>query len=893
MKISLNLLQMSKKKLFKYLAGVVSVLLLAMVGLYFTSSSESDFTVDTPPPGLELDAGYNATLSGVPFYTVTQDDEDMYDDSLPACSSVGDEGDRGNGWYSLVAYEDDLTVGEIIFGQAELEKGDSLLAVYYNPELKTFEALPNRIIKGDGGVDLPLLNLNKTLKKGEVVVVNSNRTVDFCNDYAVAAGHEVMTAGAWNLVAKPDFTAVDYRSIWEVDFGKTAESEAALRQYYREGDANFDAEDELSEGDLFWIYGGNRSNDAESGSEGSNNGNTTGSINVDQSIIDRIQDAFRPGGNNTGDFIDPRPNIDLETGGGSTEEGSGNGSEGGNTTGGNFNLPDGYGNSGGDYQLEEGATDRPTINDGGTGGSYDFGDVFNRPDLTVDGSGNDFVTMLAESGRELDGGGYRIVGEILNDGTLESGNPVTLQCNENTYYIEEVLFVEDANGQRIDKADANNGEIRIVFDDEDGAELIDCLQSESANADSLYPGVDLKEISNSLSLRDVFYDQDQNTAGEAGLWIVAETNNGLCMNPSTNQSLISDLGGCLYGYDIEDERLFLVASKIKLDEMYKLVTLPNQNGNDETYFVYRSNGDMNTLHFANDVCTDSVACNGSSYTNPNTQGKISVGNNNDYIRPENRVTNWSYNPARKSMHLMSSQFRVGRVEVDGSGDLKILDYVAFDNRCDDDELGVENIEDFGDRVVSMGDYVWLYDRNSGFDLVEGGYIRLDVADITMLKWAEDRGIYQCTEGRKVEAISNFDDEFYGPVYALVDGYNRVSTNVWLNNSEIYPDYSVDRCEDGSNNCRFRLKSATTILDGGLYDGNGKYSDWLRFTATDIGYDSLEVEDRFKFYVYDSSAGRIVNKKEIYRDYGLANYYDILDVEDGVVTYELNGKIYSQ
>lgn len=422
----------------KVLIGIFGVLALVFVGLVITSNNQGEEEVIGVPPGIVIDSGYNATLSGTPFYIVTSDDENMYDDSLDTCAELGGEDDRQQGWYSVVAHQDGMTVREVVFEQANLEEGDSMLAVYYNPSEKSFEAMPNRIIKAAGGADLPLLDWNTVLEEGEVVVVNSNRSVDFCKDYAEAVDHEVVTVGSWNLVSRPDFDAVGYRSIWSVDF-----SGQNLNQFYREGDANFDPSS-LEDDILYWVYGGelaSEDNGSEtegsgtegSGTEGNNSGNENGGENSGSETDGNTgTEGSGTEGGSTGTVIDVDPSIIDRIG-------------------------DLFGSGNDDLVvIDQRETGGITLNPGF--GGIDFGDfATGTPVFSID-------DVFSVGGR-----GTVVTGTVAS-GEISAGDEVTLQCGN----FSENFTVSEVDGE---DSLAQGDEGALLFPSE-VANQIDCNQGE-------------------------------------------------------------------------------------------------------------------------------------------------------------------------------------------------------------------------------------------------------------------------------------------------------------------------------------------------------------------------------------------------------------------------------
>jgi hypothetical protein len=412
------------KKLF---LGFAALMLILVVGLVFGDDFQKvDVQEIGVPPGVMIDTGYNATLSGTPFYTVTEDDESLYNSSLDTCDEIGGAGDRQQGWYSVVASEDSLTVREVLFEQVNLKEGDNVLAVYYNSEIKSFEAMPNKIIKSQGGGDLPLLNLNKVLKKGEVVVVNSNRSVDFCKDYSEAVDHSVMSVGSWNLISKPDFEKVGYRSIWSVDF-----SGESLQQYYREGDSGFDT-NSLSEAELYWIYGGN-----------------IGSGNTDGGDTD--------GGDTDGGDTDGGDTDGGDTDGGDTDGGDTDGGEIGDGSGLNTSWLDSFKDRFGVGGVEVDYIDTSGVTIGGNFGDVDYGDYLaGQPVMSVE-------EMFGISGR-----GTAVVGKVLN-GEVKPDVDVTLQCGSFTGVFRAISV--DGPGEA---TTAKKGEEAAVMFDEEVKEQVNC-----------------------------------------------------------------------------------------------------------------------------------------------------------------------------------------------------------------------------------------------------------------------------------------------------------------------------------------------------------------------------------------------------------------------------------
>lgn len=251
--------KLSQNQLIGALTFVFVVLL--GIGLYLANSPGEvvdDFDSNETPPLVRIDAGYNATLSGQPFYRVDDSDED-FDDSLDVCNEFGSDSYRRgvqNGWYQVVAYEDNMRVEDVIFEQIDLEEGDLMVAVLYDSEEQEWKAWPNKIILDEDGDRVELLDRDMRLKKGTVVSVSSNQNVDYCFDYEEVGSHENIDL-RWNLVSRPDFEEVDYRSIWEVAFAKSGDSRVDLERYYSSSDPD-DSVDvaDLEADQLYWVYGG-------------------------------------------------------------------------------------------------------------------------------------------------------------------------------------------------------------------------------------------------------------------------------------------------------------------------------------------------------------------------------------------------------------------------------------------------------------------------------------------------------------------------------------------------------------------------------------------------------------------------------------------------------------
>ena len=251
--------KLSQNQLIGALTFVFVVLL--GIGLYLANSPGEvvdDFDSNETPPLVRIDAGYNATLSGQPFYRVDDSDED-FDDSLDVCNEFGSDSYRRgiqNGWYQVVAYEDNMRVEDVIFEQIDLEDGDLMVAVLYDSEEQEWKAWPNKIILDEDGDRVELLDRDMRLKKGTVVSVSSNQNVDYCFDYEEIGSHENIDL-RWNLVSRPNFEEVDYRSIWEVAFAKGGDSGVDLERYYSSNDPD-DSVDvaDLEADQLYWVYGG-------------------------------------------------------------------------------------------------------------------------------------------------------------------------------------------------------------------------------------------------------------------------------------------------------------------------------------------------------------------------------------------------------------------------------------------------------------------------------------------------------------------------------------------------------------------------------------------------------------------------------------------------------------
>lgn len=234
----------------KYFIGVGVVGFIAMFLLVFSFGSDEAGVdeVAVTPPSIKIDTGYNATLGGEPFYFVSSSDASKFDSSIDACKNVGKESERisnQNGWYQVVAYEDNMKVEDVIFKQINLPEGAKMIAVIYDNKLGSFRALPNKIISGDDG-KVPLLNMNDVIPKGTVVSVTSNASVDYCLSYMDLGLHTNVGTG-WNLVSRPDLNKVNFVSIWELAFAKGSNS----IEYY----PSVSWSGLLPSNKLYWIYG--------------------------------------------------------------------------------------------------------------------------------------------------------------------------------------------------------------------------------------------------------------------------------------------------------------------------------------------------------------------------------------------------------------------------------------------------------------------------------------------------------------------------------------------------------------------------------------------------------------------------------------------------------------
>lgn len=253
-----------KKLSQNQLIGVLTLVFVVLLGLglYMAKApvvEEEAFDDDQTPPLVSIDTGYNATLSGEPFYIVEDEDEDDFDDSLDTCNELETDANRienQSRWHRVVAFEDGMTVEDVIFEQIELREGDRIVAVVYDAENQNWMAWPNKIIVDVSGDNVELLDRKEVLKKGTVVAVSASRDVESCIDYEEIGDHENIEL-KWNLVSRPDYDAVDYRTIWEVAFGKRGDSGDDLERYYSASDpANSVSPSQLPGDELYWVYGG-------------------------------------------------------------------------------------------------------------------------------------------------------------------------------------------------------------------------------------------------------------------------------------------------------------------------------------------------------------------------------------------------------------------------------------------------------------------------------------------------------------------------------------------------------------------------------------------------------------------------------------------------------------
>jgi hypothetical protein len=245
------------------LIGLVTVVfvILLLVVLYVAKvpeGVEETFDPNEVPPMVSIDTSYNATLSGEPFYIV-EDDDERFDDSLDVCNDLGSDSyrrDVQNFWYQVVAYEDGLTVEDVIFEQINVEEGDKMVAVIYDSEDQEFMAWPNKLIIDSSGDNVELLERDYELEKGEVVAVSVDKDTEYCFDYSEVGSHENIDL-KWNLVSKPDVEKVDYRAIWEVAFAKGGDSLEDPERYYSYTDPSDSVNPvDLTDTELYWVYGG-------------------------------------------------------------------------------------------------------------------------------------------------------------------------------------------------------------------------------------------------------------------------------------------------------------------------------------------------------------------------------------------------------------------------------------------------------------------------------------------------------------------------------------------------------------------------------------------------------------------------------------------------------------
>lgn len=284
--------KISQNQLIGLVTFVFVVLLLGILYVAKVPVGENEsFDPNEVPPLVTIDTGYNATLSGEPFYVVEENDE-RFDDGLEACGDLGTESYRigvQNGWYQVVAYEDGMTVEDVIFEQINVSEGDKMVAVIYNSEDQEFMAWPNKIIVNGSGDNVEILERDFELDKGTVVSVSVNRDVEYCFDYSEIGVHENIDL-KWNLVSKPDFEKVDYRAIWEVAFAKGGDSGVDPERYYSYTDPSNSIEPEdLPDEELYWVYGGAPQEIVEGGDLGEEPGDSGGQS---QKIVVKVANSI-------------------------------------------------------------------------------------------------------------------------------------------------------------------------------------------------------------------------------------------------------------------------------------------------------------------------------------------------------------------------------------------------------------------------------------------------------------------------------------------------------------------------------------------------------------------------------------------------------------------------
>lgn len=701
------------KKLMMYVAGALA-LLLGVSGVYLLTPQEEEFDVAAAPPGISIDTGYNATLSGTPFYIVSDQEEDMYDSSLETCDRVGGAAERQQGWYSVVAFEDGMTVSEVVFEQAEFSEGDKALIVYYNSEDKTFEAQPNRIIKDGNGGDLPLLDMDKKLKKGDVVVLNSNVSVEFCNGYKEAADHENVTKGSWNLIAKPDFADVAYRSIWSVDF-----SGEDLEQYFREGDSGF-SPSTLSRNDLYWIYtsknattsaGSEMEDEKEQGSESASGSESSNTDETSQNGTNN--NGSNQSGNNTQETSQSGTNMN----GSSQSEGT---TTGGNTSGnfGGAGEKVGIGNQGsiaGNFGIDtrenesagEGSGSNLTLDPKYMESGIGFAGVdFSKYQI----DGLDRVSV----GSNISIEDVKDTGNFLIKGTVRGDDGEFLD----DYFVDVNYAIEGGRKDLARFQYAQDSGVYAVILESDVAEItfhhpnyvnqtylyseiespsgFNVVLEKEGGTEATYsePGTlvaDMSQLSSNEIVLSSRYDDYDKT-----VWVVTNVVSGTDCSSFGVEKRKSEEKGCLYKQDPFNKKFRLVSSKIDTTKKFDLVNL----GSTRNHFIWHSQADETGLFGASGTAVG-------TYIFLDEDVKKS-----DDLSQDNRIVDWSYNPALKSVHFLTSDDFVGEV-YEISGRLRIKK-TRYSNVCLHKDSGlnktinISGIIDGGVKgVISMGDGVWV------------------------------------------------------------------------------------------------------------------------------------------------------------------------------------------
>ncbi len=815
---------MNKKKLYGAIGGVLLLVIGSSAYFLSVSQEEENFDVSSAPPGISIDTGYNATLSGEPFYIVSQEEADMFEAGPETCERLGGESDRQNGWYTVTAYEDGMTVEEVVFEQADYSEGNRILVVYYNSEDKTFEALPNRIIKSSDGGNLPLLELDKELQKGDVVVLNSNVSVDFCNNYREAAGHDNYVNASWNLLAKPDFSDLGYRSIWSVDF-----SGENLEQFYRESGSDFNP-DTLSNNDLYWIYASENSVVAQGGElpeqEVATNTEPAESVEPEETDNENVVES-EPDDAEPVEATEPNP-VAAQIEGNLTSPVQNNlqamepnltvGTQETNETEGTMIMnPDLISGSFFDqidfsqYQIQQ-PTQQIELQD-----RFTIGTQTSEPERvaykgTVLNTNGDFVTGYTLS--------INYVDSSLEDETLR---PTSASFNT----------VLESSAVNLSFSHPDYATLRYVFSE------IDSPQSHRVEFESRVN----QEIANLSGLSSGESVVDMKVSRDDEVWLITRAN-GVCA--SFNNVFETPTGNCLYKQIGNNFKM--VSAKIRVNnesnsqsrQHYDLVRME-----DDDYFVWTSQAKDGVLFYAgSDGVSKEVTFDSSE---------------NDF----EELLHWSYNPVLGSIHFVGRHLNrlsgnnkryVGQI-YETNNALKMRK-TRYSSACIHRDSGLNQQKEIsnlvGDnfRVISMGDGVWVHD---GFS--NGAPVTYMIGDNN-----DKNADFICAADDQMRSMSintnNYGLDYSSPKYApsVITSASEIEGYFAYNNKGtiVIKDEVFDRVDDpgykrmifGRLDVRFHNFGSFLNRDF-FYDGNDFYlsSDYKATsgrTVYDI-YDGKKIE----------------------------------------------------